>query len=117
MRLDTLLDQIKVAASNVPGDLEITGVCCDSNRVQPGNLFAAIPGTHQDGSCYACQAMSRGAACILCRRSGRACALPHVEVEQVRPALAAAAANWYGHPAKELSVIGVTGTNGKTTST
>ncbi len=117
MRLDALLDQIEVTASNVPGELEITGVCCDSEQVQPGNLFAAVPGTHHDGGCYACRAIDRGAACVLCQKGKNACALPHVEVAQVRPALAMAAANWYGHPARELSVIGVTGTNGKTTST
>jgi UDP-N-acetylmuramoyl-L-alanyl-D-glutamate--2,6-diaminopimelate ligase len=97
-------------------DREITGLTCDSRQVMPGMIFIAVPGTHVDGHDFIPNAIDRGAAAIICERNGvlspRA---TKIKVAHVRTALAQAAATFYGHPARRLKVIGVTGTNGKTT--
>lgn len=116
MRLGELLAGLDVAARAVPLDTEITHLCVDSRQVRKGSLFAAVPGSHCDGGLYAKQAADRGAVCILCQSQP----LPHlpcVAVQDVRAALAKVAGAWYGHPARKLTVLGVTGTNGKTTVT
>lgn len=102
----------------------VSGVCYDSRRVAPGSLFVAVPGYTADGHDYLEDALSRGAAALLvqadCRSkwerllSGNDTTL--VAVPDTRRALAAASAAFYGHPARRLGVIGVTGTDGKTTT-
>jgi len=107
-----------VQPMRVEGSLEreITGITCDSRQVVPGSLFVAVPGAHVDGHDFIPNAIDRGAAAVLCERNGfvspRATKL---KVGSVRTALAQAAATYFGHPARRLKVIGVTGTNGKTT--
>jgi len=102
----------------VEGSLEreITGITCDSRQVMPGMVFVAVPGSHVDGHDFIPNAIDRGAAAVVCERNGfispRATKL---KVADVRQALARAAAAYYGYPARRLKVIGVTGTNGKTT--
>lgn len=116
MRLGELLTGINVTARTVSLDTEITHLCVDSRQVRKGSLFAAVPGSHLDGGLYAKQAADSGAVCILCQGQP----LPHlpcVAVPDARAALAKAAGAWYGHPARKLTVLGVTGTNGKTTVT
>jgi UDP-N-acetylmuramoyl-L-alanyl-D-glutamate--2,6-diaminopimelate ligase len=97
-------------------DREITGITCDSRQVMPGMIFVAVPGAHVDGHDFIPNAIDRGATAIICERNGfvspRATKL---KVADIRAALAQAAATYYGHPARRLKVIGVTGTNGKTT--
>ena len=97
-------------------DREITGITCDSRQVTPGMIFVAVPGQHVDGHDFIPNAIDRGAAAILCERNGfvspRA---TKIKVVNVRTALAQAAATYFGHPSRDLKVIGVTGTNGKTT--
>ena len=94
---------------------EITHVCADSRRARKGSLFAAVPGTLCDGALYAQQAVDRGAACVLCRQEMPG--LPCAAVPDVRAALGKIACTWYENPAARLTVLGVTGTNGKTTTT
>jgi UDP-N-acetylmuramoyl-L-alanyl-D-glutamate--2,6-diaminopimelate ligase len=95
---------------------EITGITCDSRQVMPGMVFVAVPGEHVDGHDFIPNAIDRGASAIICERNGfispRA---TKIKVASIRTALAQAAATYYGHPARRLKVIGVTGTNGKTT--
>lgn len=95
---------------------EITGVSCDSQKIKPGEVFVALPGQQTDGRRYVRQAMSRGAYCVVSRDipSG---GIPFVQVRQVRQALALMARNYYGDPAGAMTLVGVTGTNGKTTTT
>lgn len=99
-----------------PLDREITGITCDSRQVVPGMIFVAVPGQHVDGHDFIPNAIDRGASAIICERNGfvspRA---TKIKVASIRAALAQAAAAYYHHPAKKLQVIGVTGTNGKTT--
>lgn len=121
------LAQIAAAlgAARWPGDDPlITGIRYDSRSVEPGDLFVAVPGAHTDGHAHVADALRRGAAAVLVQRDReaiwRADAPPvgaFVVVDDTRAALALAAAVYYGHPARRLRVAGVTGTDGKTTTT
>jgi len=94
---------------------EITGLTADSRAVAPGMLYCAVRGTVQDGHAFVAQARERGAVAALVEREQLA-DLPQVLVRDGRRAAATAAETWYGRPAARLDLIGVTGTNGKTTS-
>lgn len=96
----------------------ITGIAFDSRAVQPGQLFVAVPGFKLDGRAFAQQAAERGAAAIASEPPVPAKAgLARIEVAQARAALADLAAAFYRHPSRELTLVGVTGTDGKTTTT
>lgn len=116
MKLKRLIEALPGATIDGPPDREITGIAYDSRRVMPGMMFVAIPGQHSDGHEFISNAVERGAAAIVCDRNGfshpRA---TRIQVADVREALARAAAAFYGNPSTGLKVIGVTGTNGKTT--
>jgi UDP-N-acetylmuramoyl-L-alanyl-D-glutamate--2,6-diaminopimelate ligase len=105
---------------SVTGDLdvEILGLACDSREVARGSLFIAVQGTRSDGNQYVPQAIAKGAVAVV---SGspriEALAMPWVQVDDERSAMAVLAGNFYGHPTEELHLVGVTGTNGKTTTT
>ncbi len=116
MKLSDLLQDIPVLESTADLDLEITGVSYDSRQVEAGHLFVAISGYAADGHRFIPMAMDRGAACVLCERPPEGDA-PFVRVPNTRVALAQLGANWYGHPAEKMTILGVTGTNGKTTVT
>ncbi|HEV2719934.1 MAG TPA: UDP-N-acetylmuramoyl-L-alanyl-D-glutamate--2,6-diaminopimelate ligase [Thermoanaerobaculia bacterium] len=93
-------------------DRDITAVTADSRLVVPGALFVAIPGTAQDGAKFIPAARQQGAAVVVGETEAA-----DIKVEDARRALAVLAANFYGHPADKLSLVGVTGTSGKTTTT
>lgn len=116
MRLEELLRDVSCTAVYAPPELEIRGVSYDSREVKPGELFAAIPGEKEDGAAFIARAFSAGAVCALCR-NGTPTDVPRVETDAPRRALAQISANWYARPAEAMCLIGVTGTNGKTTST
>ena len=116
MKLSELLKDIPVLETNVDPDLDIAGVSFDSRRVEPGHMFVAITGYAADGHRYIPMALDKGAACILCERRPEG-DIPYILVPSSRPALALLGANWYGHPAERMTVLGVTGTNGKTSVT
>lgn len=97
-------------------EVAITGVTSDSRAVRPGWLFVAVPGLHVDGHDYASAAQAAGAAALLVERPLPEVALAQLVVGASRPALATAAAWWYGDPSHELAVVGITGTDGKTTT-
>ena len=94
----------------------IRGVADDSRLVRPGDAFAAVPGEHTDGHDHAAEAIQSGAAALIVERPIPATGGTQLVVERSAAALASAAAWWYGDPSRELSVIGVTGTDGKTTT-
>ncbi len=101
-----------------PGDLPISGIAYHSGRVEPGCLFVATPGQAADGHDYIDRALEAGAAAVVYSREipvrpGAAM----IRVADTRLALARCAARFYGHPSRELTVVGITGTNGKTTTT
>ncbi|MGE3267400.1 MAG: UDP-N-acetylmuramoyl-L-alanyl-D-glutamate--2,6-diaminopimelate ligase [Chloroflexota bacterium] len=119
MRLLDLLPDVP-GATLVQGDptTEVRGVAHDSRRVQPGQLFVVIPGERHDSRAYVSQALERGAVGVVADLpvmlpSDRAL----VTVPSARPALADLAAALYGHPSRQLRLVGVTGTDGKTSTT
>ena len=97
---------------------EVNALCYDSRAVQPGALFVCLPGLHTDGHAYAARAAAAGAAGIVCERpiAGLPESLPVVQVTHSRRALAQLAIRLYSEPAKEMTMIGITGTKGKTTT-
>ncbi|NLF80061.1 MAG: UDP-N-acetylmuramoyl-L-alanyl-D-glutamate--2,6-diaminopimelate ligase [Clostridia bacterium] len=99
------------------GDPEISGLAYDSRKVQPGNIFVAIPGGQFDGHDFAPQAAERGAAVLIGERELSVGDTPYIVVPDSRRALAALSAAFYNYPDRRLRLIGVTGTNGKTTTT
>jgi UDP-N-acetylmuramoyl-L-alanyl-D-glutamate--2,6-diaminopimelate ligase len=115
-----LLEGIDVRSALPASDLPISQVANDSRKVQPGALFVAIHGVATDGNLFAKEAASRGAAVVLSESAAPADwprEIPWIQVNEPRKALAIAAANYYGRPARALNLVGVTGTNGKTTTT
>jgi UDP-N-acetylmuramoyl-L-alanyl-D-glutamate--2,6-diaminopimelate ligase len=93
----------------------ITGVAQRADRVMPGDLFCAVPGLSVDGRDFVPEAVARGAAAVMVQREVPGVEVPQVLVDDVRLGLALAAAAAHGHPSRELTVVGITGTNGKTT--
>ena len=95
--------------------VEVTSLALDNRRVEPGTLFFAVPGFTRDGHDFAPDAVARGAAALVVERP-LGLGVPEVQVPSVRAAMAPAAARLYGDPTARLGVVGVTGTNGKTTT-
>ena len=116
MKLRELLSGVEVLEWHAPEELEIGGVSYDSRETAPGDLFVAMTGYAADGHDFIPMARGKGAVCILCERAPED-AQPWVKVAHSRRALALLSANWFSHPAEEMTMIGVTGTNGKTTTT
>ncbi len=122
MKLDTLLAALEQPAKHIPTlDLpasEISSLAYDSRTVAPGGLFIAVPGTHTDGWRFLGDAAGRGAIVALGEplQDALDVPLPYIEVADVRSALADLACAFYGYPAQQLCTIGVTGTDGKTTT-
>ena len=105
------------AAGPVAASVAVTGVAYDSRRVARGHVFVALQGLRADGAAFAAQALERGAAVVVSERprpSGGS--PPWVTVEDARRALAVLAATFYRRPSAEMQVVGITGTNGKTTT-
>ncbi len=98
------------------GDVAVTGVAYDSRDVRPGSLFVAVPGAHVDGHDYLAAAARSGASVALVERPVAEVELPQLVVIRTQHALATAAAWWYGDPSHRLGVVGITGTDGKTTT-
>lgn len=98
--------------------MDISGITCDSRRVKPGFAFTAIKGEKEDGNDYIQEAISKGASVIYTECSPKQLPLntPIIRVQDARKTLAEMSANFYGFPSKKLNVIGITGTNGKTTT-
>lgn len=115
MKLQELLRGVAVKSSTAADDLEIREVRYDSRAVQAGDLFVAIRGFATDGHQYIGKALEQGAVAIVCEEAPEGA--PAVVVENARQALAEIAANRFGHPADSMVMLGVTGTNGKTTTT
>src|SRR2546423_13934524 len=96
-------------------DVEITGLAYSSNDVEAGSLFFCVPGFRADGHDFAPDAVTRGAAALICERP-LGLGVPELVVPSVRAAMPEVAARFYGDPTRELKVVGVTGTDGKPTT-
>jgi UDP-N-acetylmuramoyl-L-alanyl-D-glutamate--2,6-diaminopimelate ligase len=115
MRLDELTRGLAGATAGDAGATEITGLAYDSRAVTPGALFFCVSGYRTDGHDFAQQAIERGAAALVVERP-LGLGVPELLVDSARAAMAPLAASFYGDPTSELDVVGVTGTNGKTTT-
>ena len=116
MKLKALLEGLDVLAATADMEQEITGVVYDSRKVTPGSLFVAITGFATDGNLYIPMALEKGAAAVVTAKQPET-DIPYVLVSSDRLALAQIGTNFYDHPADAMKLIGVTGTNGKTSST
>lgn len=137
MKLKKLLAGLEILSATADPEQEVAAIRYDSRVVEPGDVFVAMRGFATDGHKYIPQAMERGAAAVICEvpplapyaangganetagtgdKAGGA-ATPYVQVGNARRALAVMGANFYDHPADHMIMVGVTGTNGKTSST
>jgi UDP-N-acetylmuramoyl-L-alanyl-D-glutamate--2,6-diaminopimelate ligase len=117
MQLADLIQRLRAISIDGPVDREITGVRYDSRRVGPGNLFVAVRGACFDGHSFIEQAVDKGAVAIVGEKPGLSKRATTIVVPNSREALARLAATYYGDPSRRLKVIGITGTNGKSTTT
>ena len=115
MKLHELLQNTGMTAEAMDTDREITAITCDSRRVEPGCLFVCIDGTAVDGHRFAAAAEADGAAAVVVQRDMGL--RTQLLTDNSRRAWAEICANWFGRPSERLHLIGVTGTNGKTTTT
>lgn len=116
MRLRELLQEAGIAPLDIArfSDEEINGISSDSRTLRQGEIFVAIKGLRHDGTSHIGEALSKGAALVICE-----CPVQYGSVlcvDNAREALARLFDAWYGHPGRELQLIGVTGTNGKTST-
>jgi len=116
MKLETLLDGVETLELHADLQMEIGDVSYDSRHTKPGDIFVAIRGFESDGHKFIGAAVKVGAAVILCEESPQE-NVPYVLVQNARLALALVSKNYFGNPAGEMKVVGITGTNGKTTTT
>lgn len=117
MILRELLAEVESRQVRGPLDREVTGLALDSRRVQQGHAFFALPGVNADGARFAAAAVAAGAVAVIGPAGLTVEGVTQVEVDEPRLALAQAAARFHGHPSRNMDVIAVTGTNGKTTTT
>ena len=116
MKLKELLKDIEVVELAASSDAEINGISYDSRKTKQGDAFVAITGFETDGYAYIPSAAQKGAAVVICEKKPQV-DIPYVIVADCRYALAILSRNYFGDPASEMTVIGITGTNGKTTTT
>ncbi|UCC80334.1 MAG: UDP-N-acetylmuramoyl-L-alanyl-D-glutamate--2,6-diaminopimelate ligase [Candidatus Zixiibacteriota bacterium] len=118
MNLSGLFEGLSVRLPGESGKLEINGITVDSRTVQPGNLFIAIPGHSQDGRQYISEAVSLGASAVLTASKKEIIAgVPIILTDDLKNIISAIANRYYDLPSEKIKVSGVTGTNGKTTTT
>ncbi|NBR48763.1 UDP-N-acetylmuramoyl-L-alanyl-D-glutamate--2,6-diaminopimelate ligase, partial [bacterium] len=114
MRLTALLKSSEIAQGLA--DPEITSLCYDSRKAEKGCLFFALPGKNNDGAAFAAQAAEKGAAAIVAEKSIDQSDCPLILVSDARKAMADIAAAFHSQPSLSLKTVGITGTNGKTTT-
>ncbi|HEY8393951.1 MAG TPA: UDP-N-acetylmuramoyl-L-alanyl-D-glutamate--2,6-diaminopimelate ligase [Thermaerobacter sp.] len=117
IKLAELLSVLPDKTVTGPDEIPIAGITYDSRRVEPGHLFVAIRGLRYDGHSFIPEAVSRGATCVVGERAAQIEGATYVRVPSSRLALGLLASAFYGHPSHSLTLVGVTGTNGKTTTT
>ncbi len=124
MKLSTIIAALDVTNHvNMQNDPEILDICCDSRFVRPGSFFFALSGSRAHGAQFVKQAIQQGAVAIACEQSipldslGELFSVPVLQVSHGRRSMAAAAAIFFHKPAHAMTLLGVTGTNGKTTIT
>jgi UDP-N-acetylmuramoyl-L-alanyl-D-glutamate--2,6-diaminopimelate ligase len=118
-KLSDFLQENEILSSKGNLECPISGLALDSRRVVPGNVFFALPGRRADGSQFIDEAVSRGAAAVIATHlpAHTPARVAFVRVADARAVLARVSSRYYRHPDRDLAVVGVTGTNGKTTVT
>lgn len=118
MQLKNLLQALKTTAVIGNDNIDITAVEADSRRVAKGSLFVAVRGTAVDGHTFIDKAVAQGAAAIVCEELPENISpnVTYITTHDTRESLGLLASAWYGNPSQELTLVGVTGTNGKTTT-
>ena len=116
MKLKRLLSVLDVCECTADPELDIRDISFDSRTTQPGDLFAAVCGYESDGHRFIGAAAERGVAVVLCQRKPEV-EIPYILVADSRLALSRICCEFFDNPSRELTMIGVTGTNGKTTTT
>lgn len=116
MKLCELLKGVQLKSKNIDINIDIENICYNSRNVKQGDMFIAICGYETDGHKYIKNALESGAVAIICEKVDDQ-NIPYILVENTRKALAQIASNKFENPSKKLKMIGVTGTNGKTTTT
>ena len=116
MKLKRLLSVLDVCECTADPELDVRDISFDSRTTQPGDLFAAVCGYESDGHRFIGAAVARGAAVVLCQKKPEV-DIPYILVADSRLALSRICCEFFGNPSRELTMIGVTGTNGKTTVT
>ena len=116
MKLRELLNNITVLAHTADLETNISAICYDSRKAEPGCLFVAVGGFATDGNRFIPMALEKGAAAVVTAKKPEG-EIPYILVESDRLALALLGCNFYGNPAASMTMIGITGTNGKTSST
>ncbi|MGF1678585.1 MAG: UDP-N-acetylmuramoyl-L-alanyl-D-glutamate--2,6-diaminopimelate ligase [Candidatus Methylacidiphilales bacterium] len=117
MTLETLMEGVPYLSWRGKRDLHVTGIAYDTRHIKTGEIFCSWPGTQRDGAEYASDAIQAGASALVLEKdllSQTSC--PIIKVESARRALSRIAANWFGRPAMRIPVIGITGTNGKSST-
>ena len=117
MTLKDLLENTDVEKAHADLGILVHGVSYDTRSLRAGEIFVAVRGYESDGHQYIGEAFEKGALCVICEQPPPDPRLPHILVKDSRKALATVSAAWFGHPASKIRIIGVTGTNGKTTVT
>ncbi|MBQ4087226.1 MAG: UDP-N-acetylmuramoyl-L-alanyl-D-glutamate--2,6-diaminopimelate ligase [Clostridia bacterium] len=121
MKLSALFDRIPVTTVSGSMEKEITGVCYDSRKTEPGFVFVCIVGYETDGHKYIASALEKGATAVVVQDGATYGDIPEevtvISAENTRKTLAALGAAFFDHPEQKMKIIGITGTNGKTTVT
>ena len=118
MKLTEIVEQLRPIKIVGNADIDIKGINIDSRKIEPGHLFVAMRGTQVDGHQFIAKAIEQGAAAVLCEEIPAASAVSNVTyvvTESTEDAVGIAATTFYGNPSQKLKLVGVTGTNGKTT--
>ncbi len=115
MKLQQIIKNIDITELNADIGIEISGICYDSRAAKAGDLFVAVRGFTVDGHKYISKAVAAGVAAVLCEEAPQV-DIPYILTSDSRKALALASCQFFGNPASEMKIIGITGTSGKTTS-
>ena len=118
MKLNLLIQHLDTVSVQGPADVNVSAICSDSRKVTPGALFIAVRGFAGDGHAYISQALDRGAVAVICEeiREESPSGVCFVQVDNSRKAVALAADAFWDHPSRKITLVGITGTNGKTTT-
>jgi len=116
MLLGDLLKKVDIIETAAGMDMAVGGICYDTRKLKAGDLFVAIAGYEFDGHVFIDDAIKKGSVCVICEKQPEN-GTPYVLVKNSRKALALVSAAWFGYPASHIKIVGVTGTNGKTTVT